>query len=92
MNFVDFWIVMIVINDILIIAGSVLKLMIEKRIFESVYFPACSLLLGVGNLLVWMGLLRYLGFFRKYNVLILTMKRAVPHVLRFSLCAILLYG
>jgi len=92
LNFVDFWIVLIVINDLLIIAGSVLKLMIEKRIFESAHFPTCSILLGVGNLLVWMGLLRYLGFFRKYNVLILTMKRAVPHVLRFSLCALLLYG
>ena len=92
MNFVDFWIVLIVINDLLIIAGSLLKLMIEKRIFESGHFSTCSILLGVGNLLVWMGLLRYLGFFRKYNVLILTMKRAVPHVLRFSLCAVLLYG
>ena len=29
---------------------------------------------GTGNLLVWFGLLRYLGFFKTYNVLILTMK------------------
>jgi len=35
--------------------------------------------------------LRYLGFFNKYNILILTMKRATPNILRFLLCAMLLY-
>lgn len=46
----------------------------------------------MGNLLVWFGVLRYLGFFRTYNVLILTMKRAAPNVMRFLICAILIYA
>lgn len=28
----------------------------------------CSVLLGTGNLLVWFGVLRYLTFFKTYNV------------------------
>lgn len=92
MNFVDPWILMIICNDVLIILGSLLKLALERRLYESKHFSTCSLFLGIGNLLVWMGLLRYLGFFRKYNVLILTMKRALPNVIRFMLCTLLLYG
>lgn len=92
MYFLDFWMVMIIINDIMIIIGSLIKLMLERRIFESVYFSTCSFFLGIGNLFVWMGLLRYLGFFRKYNVLILTIRKALPNILRFMLCTILLYG
>jgi mucolipin len=92
MNFLDCWILMIIANDMLIILGSVLKLMMERRVYESSNFSTCSLFLGIGNLLVWMGLLRYLGFFRKYNVLILTMKRALPNVIRFMMCTLLLYG
>jgi len=41
---------------------------------------------------VWFGVLRYLGFFRTYNVLILTLRRASPSVLRFLLCALLIYA
>lgn len=92
MYFIDFWMVMIIVNDIMIIIGSVIKLMLEKRVFESIHFSSCSFFLGIGNLLVWMGLLRYLGFFRKYNVLILTIRKALPNILRFMLCTILLYG
>lgn len=92
MYFLDFWMVMIIINDVMIIIGSMMKLMLEKRIFESIHFSTCSFFLGIGNLFVWMGLLRYLGFFRKYNVLILTIRKALPNILRFMLCTILLYG
>lgn len=92
MDFIDLWIAMIVVNDALILAGSSLKMKIESTIIESVHYTTVSILLGVGNLLVWTGLLRYLGFFRKYNILILTMRRAIPTVLRFMMCATLLYG
>ena len=56
-----------------------------------VTFPILSLTLGTGNLFAWFGLLRYLGFFQTYNVLILTMKGAAPNMSRFLLCAALLY-
>ena len=53
--------------------------------------PPFSLMLGTGNCLVWFGILRYLGFFRTYNVLILTMKGAAPNMFRFLICSSFLY-
>lgn len=91
LEFVDFWYVMITINDILIILGSCLKIQLEQRVIDGQQYNLCSTLLGTGNLLVWAGVLRYLGFFKKYNILILTMRRAFPNILRFLLCALLLY-
>lgn len=40
-------------------------------------YDVCSILLGTATLLVWVGVIRYLGFFKKYNVRTL----AVPSVL-----------
>ena len=48
-------------------------------------------MLGTGNCLVWFGILRYLGFFKTYNVLILTMKGAAPNMFRFLICSSFLY-
>ncbi|XP_015914357.1 mucolipin-3 [Parasteatoda tepidariorum] len=92
MEFLDIWYCTMIFNDALIIAASTLKAAIEQRSVESDQYATCAILLGVGNLLVWAGVLRYLGFFRKYNILILTMKRAIPNVLRFTLCCVLLYS
>ncbi|OXA38531.1 mucolipin-3 isoform X2 [Folsomia candida] len=92
LEFLNFWYLLIIVNDILIIVGSALKEQIENKELTGEAWNICSLLLGVGNLLVWFGVLRYLGFFRTYNVLILTMKRAAPNVMRFLICAILIYA
>ncbi|ODM90942.1 Mucolipin-3 [Orchesella cincta] len=92
LDFINFWFLLIILNDILIIVGSGLKEGIENKELTGDAWNICSLLLGVGNLFVWFGVLRYFGFFRTYNVLILTLKRATPHVLRFLICAILLYA
>lgn len=91
-DFIDFWYVNIVISDIMLIFGSLIKLQIEERSVEGNEYSKCTVLLGVGNLLIWVGLLRYLGFFPKYNMLILTLKRSLPNVLRFTLCAVFLYA
>ncbi|VDM80819.1 unnamed protein product [Strongylus vulgaris] len=45
----------------------------------------------MGALLVYVGVLRYFGFFNQYNILILTMKKSIPNMLRFMSCAIVLY-
>ena len=89
--FLNLWYVMICINDLLIIASSVLKALMEVHYIKTDLWNLCSLMLGTGDLLVWFGLLRYLAFFKTYNVLILTMKGAAPNVFRFLLCASLIY-
>ncbi|XP_069955324.1 mucolipin-3 isoform X3 [Cherax quadricarinatus] len=102
LEFVNLWYVLICINDILIIIGSFLKIGLETKLFleeeERSYegyldtWNICSLFLGLGNLLVWFGCLRYLGFFATYNVLILTLKKCIPNVLRFSICLLMVFA
>lgn len=92
MEFVNFWYVMIICNDVLLLLGSSMKERIERSDFTADEWNVCSVLLGVGNLLVWFGVLRYLGFFKTYNVVILTLKRAAPKISRFLLCALLIYA
>jgi len=91
MEFLNLWYVMICTNDCLIIMGSIIKQLIETRSIVGDMWDICSLMLGTGNLLVWFGILRYLGFFKTYNVLILTMKGAAPNMFRFLICAFFLY-
>ncbi|KAG7296279.1 hypothetical protein JYU34_021404 [Plutella xylostella] len=91
-EFLNIWYIMIIVNDILIIMGSAIKEQIERNQFKNDQYNICSLFLGTGNLLVWFGVLRYLGFFKTYNVVILTLKKAAPKIFRFSVCALLLYA
>lgn len=91
-EFMNFWYLMIIFNDVLLILGSAMKEQIERTNFTADEWNTCSVLLGVGNLLVWFGVLRYLGFFKTYNVVILTLKRAAPKISRFLLCALLIYA
>nr|MBE5724892.1 transient receptor potential cation channel, mucolipin ortholog [Cucujiformia] len=91
-KFLNLWYVMIIVNDVLIIIGSSIQEQIEKEEFTSDQWNVCSVFLGLGNLLVWFGVLRYLGFFKTYNVVILTLEKAAPQVARFLLCAILIYS
>ena len=90
-QFLNLWYVIICINDILIIIGTILKEIIENRRTDSDLWDMCSACLGVGNLLVWMGMLRYLGFFEKYNVIIITIRQAMPNIVRFTVCVSIMY-
>lgn len=92
LEFLNLWYVMIIVNDLLIIIGSAIKEQIERKQFGSDHWNICSIFLGTGNLLVWFGVLRYLGFFKTYNVVILTLKKAAPKVARFLICVILIYA
>lgn len=92
LEFLNIWYIMIIVNDLLIILGSAIKEQIERNQFTNDQWNICSLFLGTGNLLVWFGVLRYLGFFKTYNVVILTLKKAAPKIFRFSICALLLYA
>lgn len=90
-QFLNLWYVVICINDVLIIIGTVLKEIIENRRTNNDLWDLCSTCLGVGNLLVWLGMLRYLGFFEKYNVIILTIRQAMPNIVRFTVCVSIMY-
>ncbi|KAK2541442.1 Mcoln3 [Columba livia] len=89
MEFVNGWYILIVISDVLTIVGSTLKMEIQAKSLTS--YDVCSILLGTSTMLVWLGVIRYLGFFQKYNLLILTLRAALPNVMRFCCCAAMIY-
>ncbi|KAM8850355.1 mucolipin-3 [Spinachia spinachia] len=89
MEFVSGWYLLVVVSDTLTIAGSALKIGIQTKYLTN--YDVCSILLGTATMLVWVGVIRYLGFFKKYNILILTLRAAFPSVIRFSCCAAMIY-
>ncbi|XP_029310109.1 LOW QUALITY PROTEIN: mucolipin-3 [Cottoperca gobio] len=89
MEFVNGWYILIIVSDTLTIAGSALKIGIQTKYLTN--YDVCSILLGTATMLVWVGVIRYLGFFKKYNILILTLRAAFPNVIRFSCCAAMIY-
>ncbi|XP_040263859.1 mucolipin-3 isoform X1 [Bufo bufo] len=89
LEFVNGWYILIIVSDILSIVGSILKMEIQSKSLTS--YDVCSILLGTSTMFVWLGVLRYLGLFKKYNMLILTLRLALPNVIRFSCCAAIIY-
>ncbi|XP_061776991.1 mucolipin-3-like isoform X2 [Nerophis ophidion] len=89
MEFVNGWYILIIVSDTLTIAGSAFKIGIQTKLLTS--YDVCSILLGTATMLVWVGVLRYLGFFKKYNILILTLRATFPNVIRFCCCAAMIY-
>lgn len=89
LEFVNGWYLLIIISDTLTIIGSILKMEIQSKILTS--YDVCSIFLGVGTMFVWIGVIRYMGYFRKYNILILTLRAAFPNVIRFISCAGIVY-
>ncbi|XP_072255840.1 mucolipin-1 isoform X2 [Pyxicephalus adspersus] len=89
LEFVNGWYLLLIISDILTMSGTVLKIGIESKTFAS--YDVCSILLGTSTLLVWVGVIRYLSFFQKYNILIVTLRVALPNVIRFCCCAAVIY-
>ncbi|XP_043116034.1 mucolipin-3 isoform X3 [Puntigrus tetrazona] len=88
-EFINGWYILIVASDTLTIAGSVLKICIQSK--ELTNYDVCSILLGIATMLAWIGVMRYLSFFQKYYILILTLQAALPNVLRFSFCAVMIF-
>ncbi|XP_069823783.1 mucolipin-1 [Dendropsophus ebraccatus] len=89
LEFVNGWYLLLIISDILTVSGTVMKIGIESKTFAS--YDVCSILLGTSTLLVWVGVIRYLSFFQKYNILIVTLRVALPDVIRFCCCAAVIY-
>ncbi|XP_076431238.1 mucolipin-2 isoform X3 [Peromyscus maniculatus bairdii] len=88
-EFINGWYVLITISDLMTIIGSILKMEIKAKNLTN--YDLCSIFLGTSTLLVWVGVIRYLGYFQTYNVLILTMQASLPKVLRFCACAGMIY-
>uniref|UniRef100_A0A3Q2NPP6 Mucolipin TRP cation channel 3 n=1 Tax=Fundulus heteroclitus TaxID=8078 RepID=A0A3Q2NPP6_FUNHE len=89
LEFVNGWYILIILSDTLTIVGSILKMEIQSKVLTS--YDVCSIFLGTGTMFVWIGVIRYMGYFKKYNILILTLRAAFPNVIRFICCAGIIY-
>ncbi|XP_068728458.1 mucolipin-3-like [Montipora capricornis] len=89
-EFVSMWFFVIMISDSLTIIGLVYKMAIDQK--DSDFYDVCSIFLGIAVLLVWIGLLRFLSYSKKYNILLLTLKAASPSMMRFVVCVSLLFA
>ncbi|XP_061594651.1 mucolipin-3 [Cololabis saira] len=89
LEFLSGWYILIIVSDTLTIIGSILKIEIQTKILTS--YDVCSIFLGTGTMFVWIGVIRYMGYFKKYNILILTLRAAFPNVIRFICCAGIIY-
>lgn len=91
MEFLDPWLALIILNDLMIAAATIEISFYDQRLLETDNYTICSLLIGLGNLFTWSGLLRYLSYFKKYNILIVTLRKSFPQVMRFMMCTLLIY-
>ncbi|CAF1466553.1 unnamed protein product [Adineta steineri] len=87
--FYSFWYILMIITDIFVISGTIIKIGILCKVMDD--YNAAGLLLGLSSLLSWVSFLRYLSFFRKYNLLFVTIKKALPLLLRFLFCSFIIY-
>ncbi|VDM22920.1 unnamed protein product [Hydatigera taeniaeformis] len=88
-DFVNPWLFVVIGGDLLIISGSTFKLVHSKDILQA--YIELSYLLGLGTLLVWISILRYVELASQTHLLLRTIKRSVPGLLRFCACALVLY-
>ncbi|CAL8332087.1 unnamed protein product [Lota lota] len=89
MDFINGWYILLIVSDFLTIIGTFIKIGIESKNMSS--YDLCGIMLGTSTLLVWVGVIRYLTFFQKYNILIVTLRVAFPNVIRFSCCVAVIY-
>ncbi|CAL8285867.1 unnamed protein product [Boreogadus saida] len=88
-EFINGWYLLLIVSDLFTVTGSFIKIAIESKSISS--YDVCGILLGTSTLLVWVGVIRYLSFFQKYNILIVTLRAAFPNVIRFCCCAAAIY-
>ncbi|KAL4657962.1 mucolipin-1-like isoform X1 [Arapaima gigas] len=88
-EFINGWYILLIVSDVLTVIGSFIKMGIESKNLSS--YDVCGIMLGTSTLLVWVGVIRYLSFFQKYNILIITMRAAFPSVIRFCCCVAVIY-
>ncbi|XP_031551125.1 mucolipin-3-like [Actinia tenebrosa] len=95
LDLINLWFILIVISDTCTILGSIFKILIDSKKQQMTtvlsMYNTCSIFLGTGVLFTWIGVLRYLGYMKKYNILLVTLRASGPSVLRFCVCAALLY-
>ncbi|VDI15860.1 Hypothetical predicted protein [Mytilus galloprovincialis] len=85
--------ILIIISDVCTIAGTGFKMVINSQALSSSsnMYDACGILLGSGCLFVWFGVLHYLSYDSRLNLLFRVMAKASGQVMRFLFCFVILF-
>ncbi|XP_065902044.1 mucolipin-3-like isoform X2 [Dysidea avara] len=90
----NYWYMMMLFTNLLIFAATLLKVYSDYDAQETInidLLEAISILLGIGILLLWCGLFGLLKYFESLNVLLITVRLALPSILRFAIYIVILF-
>lgn len=88
----NMWFVAVILSNCLATVGALLRLIIAFRPLPSIaVVDIASIIVGLAVFAQWCGVLRFLSYFDHYNMLLLTLRISLPSVLRFTVCAGILY-
>ncbi|XP_011405686.2 PREDICTED: mucolipin-2-like isoform X2 [Amphimedon queenslandica] len=87
------WFMGVICSNVLVVVGTIMFLFTafinEGALFE--LSDVSSIIFGMGVFFQWLGLLRFLSYFDKYNILLITLRLAIPSVIRFMVCGFIFY-
>ena len=74
-----------------LLLSSALSLSLQTKASSLLLVDYTSIMIGLAVFGQWSGLLRFLSYLDKYNMLILTLRLSFPSVIRFIICTGILY-
>eukprot|EP01117_Protostelium_nocturnum_P013265 TRINITY_DN4940_c0_g1_i1.p1 TRINITY_DN4940_c0_g1~~TRINITY_DN4940_c0_g1_i1.p1 ORF type:complete len:777 (+),score=184.20 TRINITY_DN4940_c0_g1_i1:136-2466(+) len=87
-RFFNIWFIVSFLAALCLITGCVLGTLRNIGIKPDAFSDPSRLFIGIGTLLSYSGLIRYLAFDSKYTVLISALGRGLPNVIRFLISAL----
>ncbi|KAL5506145.1 hypothetical protein EMCRGX_G007724 [Ephydatia muelleri] len=89
----NMWFVGVLISSALAIIGSLMKVILsyQPNLSTINLSDLTSIVVGLATFGQILGCLRFLSYLESYNILLITMRVALPSVLRFVVCAGVLY-
>eukprot|EP00731_Ephydatia_muelleri_P025043 Em0017g126a len=88
----NLWFIGIILSNLLSIVGSFLKILLRvQEIYSTSMIDTTSIILALSVFGQWCGILRFLSYFDKYNMMLITLRVALPSVIRFIVCGGVLY-
>ncbi|XP_047122323.1 mucolipin-3 isoform X2 [Hydra vulgaris] len=90
LEFINKWFAVIVISDLFSIIGFTTYIIhFDERDIQ--FYNICSVLLGLGVVLAWIGMLRFFTYLKSFNILLIALRYAAPNLIRFTFCAVFIF-
>ncbi|XP_065902052.1 mucolipin-3-like [Dysidea avara] len=90
----NFWYMLMLFTNLLIFLATLIKIhhdYYNKSPINIEVLESISILFGIGNILLWCGLFGILKYFESLNVLLTTVRLALPSIARFAIYIAILF-